>query len=289
MNQDQVKEQLLRLDDDVEEFFLIFSGKRSKKANGIYHPDTREIILHNRNFEDDTALMYTAIHEFAHHIHFTTSPVPVGPRAHTVEFRRILHQLLDKAEELKIYDNPFDADPEFAALTHKIRTRFLALNGRLMKDFGETLIEVEVLCRKRGTRFEDYVERVLSLDKRTATTLMKIHSYDINPQLGYTNMATVAGIRTEEKRLEAQERFEAGQSPDMVKIGLKARPSDEPEDPIRKLEKERLRIQRTIRSLQAKLQEVEERLTHMSGEPHGGTAAPGQEGNIRQFPGATGP
>ncbi len=284
MNQDQVKEQLLRLEDDIEEFFVIFSGKRSKKANGLYHPDTREIILHNRNFESDTALMYTAIHEFAHHIHFTTSAVPVGPRAHTVEFRSVLHRLLDKAEELEIYANPFDADPEFAALTHKIKTRFLTLNGRLMKDFGETLIEVEVLCKKRGARFEDYVERVLSLDKRTATTLMKIHSYDINPELGYTNMVTVAGIRTEEKRLEAEERFEAGQSPDMVKIGLKARPSDEPEDPIRKLEKERLRIQRTIRSLQTKLQEVEERLTHMSKDLRGGEAEPDEGSNIRQFP-----
>jgi len=280
MNQDQVKEQLLRLEDDIEDFFLIFSGKRSKKANGLYHPDTREIILHNRNFESDTALMYTAIHEFAHHIHFTTSPVPVGPRAHTVEFRSILHRLLDKAEELEIYTNPFDADPDFAALTHKIKTRFLTLHGRLLKDFRETLIEVEVLCKTRGPRFEDYVERVLSLDKRTATTLMKIHSYDINPELGYTNMVTVAGIRTEEKRLEAEERFEAGQSPDMVKIGLKARPSDEPEDPIRKLEKERLRIQRTIRSLQTKLQEVEDRLPHMSGD---------EGSNIRQFPGASGP
>jgi len=289
MNQDQVKEELLRIEDDVEEFFLVFSGKRSKKVNGLYHPDTREIILHNRNFESDTALMYTAIHEFAHHIHFTTSAVPVGPRAHTVEFRSILHRLLDKAEELEIYANPFDADPEFAALTHKIKTRFLALNGRLMKDFGETLIEVEVLCRKRGARFEDYVERVLSLDKRTATTLMKIHSYDINPELGYTNMVTVAGIRTEEKRLEAEERFEAGQSPDMVKVGLKARPSDEPEDPVRKLEKERLRIQRTIRSLQTKLQEVEDRLTHLSDAPREGPVTDGQEGNIRQFPGASTP
>ena len=289
MNQDQVKEELLRLEDDVEEFFLIFSGKRSKKANGLYHPDTREIILHNRNFESDTALMYTAIHEFAHHIHFTTSAVPVGPRAHTVEFRSVLHRLLDTAEELEIYANPFDGDPEFAALTHKIKTRFLALNGRLMKDFGETLIEVEVLCRKRGARFEDYVERVLSLDKRTATTLMKIHSYDINPELGYTNMVTVAGIRTEEKRLEAAERFEAGQSPDMVKVGLKARPSDEPEDPVRKLEKERLRIQRTIRSLQTKLQEVEDRLTHLSDAPRAGQATDEQKGNIRQFPGASTP
>jgi hypothetical protein len=108
-------------------------------------------------------------------------------------------------------------------------------------------------------------------------TLMKIHSYDINPEIGYTNMATVAGIRSEEKRLEAQERFEAGQSPDIVKIGLKSGNGHEPEDPVRKLEKERTRIQRTIRSLQAKLAEVEERLSRMS-----------RESNIRQFPGSSG-
>ena len=68
MNQDQVKEILLRLNEDVEEFFVIFSGKQSNKVNGLYHPDTREIILHNRNFENDQLLMYTAIHEFAHHV-----------------------------------------------------------------------------------------------------------------------------------------------------------------------------------------------------------------------------
>ena len=279
MNQDQVKEQLLRLEEDVEEFFLIFSGKLSKKANGVYHPDTREIILHNRNFDDDAGLMYTAIHEFAHHIHFTTSAVPVGPRAHTVEFRSILHRLLDKAEEFEIYQNPFESEPEFAALTEKIRWRFLTRNGRLMKEFGEALIEVERLCKKRSMRFDDYVERVLSMDKRTAMTLMKIHSYDINPEIGYGNMATVAGIRSEDKRAEAQERFEAGQSPDMVKIGLKAGNQGEQEDPIRKLEKERTRIQRTIRSLQAKLSDVEERLSTMSSS---------DQDNIRQFPGAPG-
>lgn len=260
MNQDQVKEMLLRLEDDVEEFFLIFSGKQSKRANGVYHPETREIIIHNRNFEEDAGLIYTAIHEFAHHIHFTTSPVPVGPRSHTVEFRSILHGLLDKAEEAGIYESPFEKDPEFAALTRRIRTQFMKLNGRLMKDFGETLIEVEALCQRRGTRFDDYVERVLSMDKRTANTLMRIHSYDINPELGYNNMATVAAMKSEDKRREAQERFQSGQSPDVVKMGLKSFGRDEPEDPVVKLEKERKRIKRTIESLTAKLEEVEGRL-----------------------------
>jgi predicted ribosome quality control (RQC) complex YloA/Tae2 family protein len=262
MNQDQVKEQLLKLEDDVEEFFLIFSGKRSKKVNGLYHPETREIIIHNRNFDDDMALMYTAIHEFAHHIHFTTSPTPVGSRAHTVAFRSILHRLLSRAESLEVYANPFEADPEFESLTRRIKTQFLKLNGRLMKDFGEALIEAETLCRRRGARFDEYVERVLAMDKRTASTLMKIHTYDINPELGYTNMATVAGIKSEDARLEAQERFAAGQSPDMVKMELRSA-QKEPEDPVKQLEKERARIQRTIEKLNSRLEEVEMKLRKM--------------------------
>jgi hypothetical protein len=260
MNQDQVKEQLLRLQEDVEEFSLIFSGKSSKKANGVYHPDTREIIIHNRNFENDNALMYTAVHEFAHHVHFTTSPVPVGPRAHTLEFRSILHRLLVRAEEIGVYLNPFDADPEFQALTRRLKSEFLVRNGTIMKELGEVLIEAERLCRKKGARFEDYVERVLSMDRKTATTLMKFHSYDIDPSLGYNNMATVAGLGSEEKRSQAQEAFLAGESPDMVKMAVRAQPALQEQDPLRKLEKERSRIQRTIRSLQNKLEEIEDRI-----------------------------
>jgi hypothetical protein len=279
MNQDQVKEELLKLQDDVEEFFLVFSGKNSKKANGVYHPDTREIIIHNRNFENDNALMYTAIHEFAHHVHFTTSPVPVGPRAHTLEFRSILHRLLIRAEELQVYRNPFDADPEFQALTRRLRNQFLEQNGRIMKEFGEALIEAERLCRKRGARFEDYVERVLSMERKTATTLMKIHSYDLNPAIGYNNMATVAGLAGDSRREQAEQAFLAGESPDMVKMTVRARPEQEQEDPLHKLEKERGRIRRTIQSLQSKLDEIEQRI---------GAYGDGGGENIRTFPGSAG-
>ena len=149
MNQDQVKELLLQIEDGVEEFFLIFSGKSSRKVNGLYHPDTREIIIHNRNFDSDNALLYTAIHEFAHHIHITTSPVPVGPRSHTLAYRNILHQLLVKAEEKGVYANPFES-AEFQALAERLRREFLARNGSIMKSFGAALIEAERLCRQRG-------------------------------------------------------------------------------------------------------------------------------------------
>ncbi len=263
MNQDQVKELLLRLDDSVEEFFVVFSGKTSKRVNGLYHPDTHEIIIHNRNFHSDLPLIYTAIHEFAHHVHFTTSPVPVGARAHTLEFRSILHRLLAKAEDLSLYRNEFASDPELTALIEQIKRRYLSANGELMKELGSELQRAEKLCHERGLRFEDFVERALAMDRRTATTLMKIAGYDITPEIGYHNMATVASFSNEAKRLEAIEAFEAGKSPDMVKVALRS-PQEAAPDPLKTLERERSRIERTIRSLEQKLSEVESRIASLS-------------------------
>lgn len=262
MNQDQVKAQLLKLNEDVEEFSLIFSGKSSKKVNGLYHPDSREIIIHNRNFEDDNSLIYTAIHEFAHHVHFTTSPVPVGPRAHTIEFRRILHGLLDSAEKHGIYTNVFASAPELSALAERIRNEFLTRNGALMKELGALLIEAEQLCKKHGARFEDFLERALSLNRQIASSVMKMSSFDIDPSLGYENMRTVAGIADPEKRKEAEEAFSEGRSPDYVKAMIKGDAAQEP-DPVQELTKEKRRIERSITSLQEKLRTIEDRLERL--------------------------
>ena len=80
MNQSQIKDLLLRLEEDVEEFSVIFSGKKSLKVDGLYKPESREIIIHNKNTEDQNAIFYTSVHEFAHHIHVTKSVVPVSRR-----------------------------------------------------------------------------------------------------------------------------------------------------------------------------------------------------------------
>ena len=261
-----MKQQLLRLEEDVEEFFLVFSGKSSKKVNGLYHPDTREIVIHNKNFESDNALMYTAIHEFAHHVHITRSPVPVGPRAHTREFRRILHTLLDRAERVGVYRNIFDETPEFIALTARIKREFLTKNGDLMKQFGRVLIEAQSLCERHNARFEDYVERVLSMDRSSATTIMKVHSLDVDSGIGFENMSTVAKIGDIDKREEAERAFAGGMSPDLVKSMIRSDDTLQ-DDPAKTLAKEKRRIERTIASLQKKLEEVDARLDRL--EQHG--------------------
>jgi hypothetical protein len=261
MNQDQVKKQLLRLEPDTEEFSVIFTGKKSRKVNGLYKPGIREILLHNKNFADDNDLMYTAIHEFAHHLHFTRSPVPISGRAHRTEFWSIFHRLLIKAEEMGIYTNIFDSDRQFLALTKKIKEEFLAKNGRLMKDFGRLLIEAEELCKKTNTRFEDYVDRVLGLHRSSARVLMKMRALDIDPALGFENMKTVVSLRSGEDRQAAQAAFLAGKSPDMVKAEFGAKAAQRP--PSEQLRQEKRRIERTIASLSSRLNEIDNRLREM--------------------------
>jgi hypothetical protein len=54
-----------------------FQGKAVKKSMVFISLKQLEIIIHNHNFKDDNALLYTAIHEYAHHVHFSKSgPAP---------------------------------------------------------------------------------------------------------------------------------------------------------------------------------------------------------------------
>lgn len=258
MNQDQVKEQLLSVQDASLDFTVTFTGKQSKKVNGLYKPETREILLHNKNFADDNLLMYTAIHEYAHHLHACSKGGRLGARAHTAEFWSILHGLLDKAEQQGIYKNVFDASPELQELTEAIRKNYLYENGNLVKELGKQLLKAHDLCSQIGARFEDYIDRVLCLPRTAAKVAMKMYQYNLNPSLGADNMKIVAGIRNEEKRMAAESALLSGKSPDEVKNTLARKPL--PDDPAERLEKERIRLERTIESLKKRLEEVEREL-----------------------------
>jgi hypothetical protein len=261
MNQEQVKEKLLMLNGEVEEFRVTFSGKKSAKVDGLYKPAEREIIIHNHNFNGDAALMYTALHAFAHHIQFPTATSPVSCRAHTNRFWDILHRLLFEAEKKGIYENVFAKDRRFAGLTARIRDEFLAKNGHLMKELGGLLSEALELCNELHASFDDYVDRELGLHRTVAKTVMKINALDIDPKIGYENMRTVARIRDEEMRKKAERAFVGGQSPDMVKAEYACRP--EKEDTIERLEAEKKRIEKSLESLTVRLTMIEQQIEDM--------------------------
>jgi hypothetical protein len=263
MNQDQVKEQLLLIEDAPLDFQVIFSGKKSGKVNGLYKPDSREIIIHNRNFTDDNLLVYTAIHEYAHHLHSCSRGGKLSTRAHTAEFWAILHGLLEKAEERQVYKNVFANSPELVELTETIREKYLQENGSLVKELGMQLLRAHELCTAVGARFEDYVDRVLCIPRIAATMAMKMHQYNLNPVVGPDNMRFLAGIRNDDNRAAAEQALIKGKSPDAVKIALRSPLPGQKlseEDLRTRLEKEKLRLERTIASLSKRLTEVEQEL-----------------------------
>ncbi len=269
MNQNEVKEKLLKIEDAPMEFSLVFSGKKSSKVNGLYKPLSREIIIHNQNFNKDEAgqnlLLYTAIHEYAHHLHACSRGGNLSARAHNSEFWAIFHALLEKAEEKKIYNNVFNVSPELLKLTDTIREKFLEKNGELVKEMGRQLLKAHELCTNIGVRFEDYVDRMLCIPRTAANTAIKMFQYDIAPEVGADNMRFLAGIRNGEERKAAETALIKGKSPDTVKIAVRGKeqlPQTE-ENQIERLEKEKARLERTIASLSKRLDDVNRELENI--------------------------
>jgi len=259
MTNEQIKQILLLLRKTAEDFTVIMSGRKSGKVNGLYKPEPREIILHSGNFKSNNEMMYTAIHEYAHHIQFTTSPTPISVRAHTTAFWNLFHTLLFEAEQKGLYTNPFDDIPEFQALTRMIKEKFLSSSGALMKELGKLLVEAHELCQKHGTSYSDYVDRVLAIPRTSAQVIVKAHTLDLDPRVGFENMRTLAAIRDDGARKKAAEALANGYSPDMVKAKFASK--RKPKDPREALLEERARIEKSITRLQAQLKEIDKRLS----------------------------
>ncbi|MBP7462506.1 MAG: hypothetical protein KBA26_14570 [Candidatus Delongbacteria bacterium] len=262
MNQDQVKFILLELRDDLPDFKLIFSGKSSRKVNGLYKPESMEIIIHNQNFSHDNELIYTAIHEFTHHVQFTSRQNTLRrySKVHNSKFYALFYELLEKAEQLHYYQPEYDKQPELAELTRKIREEFIIPSGTLVKEMGRLLMEAQRLCRANGLRFEDYLDRVLSIPRLSASVMIKTAAYNLKEDLGYERMKVVAGINNPEQRESASEKMLQQMPIEKVKHQLKP---VTPEDPVEKLEKERERIRHSIERLNGYLLQVEDEIKRL--------------------------
>src|SRR6056297_1689904 len=216
MNSDQIKSLLLQVEPCDEYFSVVLSGKESKKVNGLYKPEEQEIVLHNKNFKNDNLLIYTALHEYAHHLHYCSPEPPKSTRAHTRRYWSIFHSLLNKAEQQGVYINIFEQDERFVELTREIRTRFITPHGNLMQEFGRTLQRAQELCEDTGARFEDYVDRVLQLDRREMKRMVQVSSSGLPAEIGYDNMKAVAQLKTAEEQQEALNALKSGHSQDML-------------------------------------------------------------------------
>ena len=273
MNQDQIKAKLCEIMKPAVDFTLVLSGKASKKVNGLYYPEKKEIVLHNRNFNkadgtvDDNLMMYTAIHEFAHHIRAIRDGFVKSQRPHDNEFKMIFEQLLAEARKKGIYTDSIFGNEEFTKLTKKLRDEYLTKNAALMKEFGGLLLEAHTLCLKYNARFEDYVERELKLKMSEASSLMKVHSMDLDPELGLDNMKMVSRINNSEKREAAENKLLGGEGVETVKSEFLQKPK--PDNVVERLFAEKEEIERRITSLKKKLEQIEQQIDIIDKQANG--------------------
>ena len=265
MENEEIKSKLLQLAETNLPFSVVQTGKSSVRINGLYDAETHEILLHNLNFKDDAQLMYTAIHEFTHHLETEKfinenggKLPPKGSRAHSKAFWTKFHELIAKAEEIGVYKINVEESPELAELTKKIKTEYIEANGKLMVEFGKLLAKAHDLCRKSNIRYEDYLDRVLCLPRSTAKEIQRVSESGVNPAIGFDNMKQVALIKNQDERDSAAEKILEGTPPDTVEELQRKCKKDE--TPREKLEKEKARIEKTIESLKERLQYVEETL-----------------------------
>lgn len=262
MNQDRVMELLLDTEPSPTPFTLVFSGKTNEKVNGLYKPDKAEIVIHNRNFDSDDQLIYTALHEYAHHLHHCRRGGLSQARSHTNEFWAIFHDLLVKAEEKGHYRNVYEAEPAFVELTAQIKAQCIRVNGEVMLEFGRLLAQASELCRIHKTRFEDYVDRVLGVPRQTAGAAVAAQAAGIDPSIGWDGMKFAVSFRDPEERAQAVEALKSGTSPAAVK-GMFAAPLSD-EDPADRLFREKEKLERSIRSMTARLEEIDRKLSELA-------------------------
>ena len=269
MDNEKIKEMLLDISPSSLEFTVTQSGKESKRVNGLYKPDTHEIILHNKNFKTENELVYTAVHEYTHHLiaeeqlALNGSSYMPNAKVHTENFWVRFHSLLKIAEEKKYYSLDIEASPELKELTEKIRKEYLEVNGKLMQEFGRLLAKAHELCQNANIRYEDYIDRVLCLPRNSARDITRVGAVsDINPSIGFDNMKMISAIKKSDERSSAQEKILSGESPATVRSLMKNKCQSET-DPKQKLEKEKNRLTKTIAQLQQRLEVVEESLASM--------------------------
>ena len=270
MNQDQVKDILLELDGNVPDFSVTFTGKSSHRVDGLYKPEGAEILIHNKNFKNESSLLYTAIHEFAHHIQFVRAHGKVSSRAHTIVFWDIFHRLLFDAEKKGLYQNVFKTEPAFAEIAAELKEKYLKGNGELVKDFGKLLVRAYELCRLHDASFEDFVDRELGLHRNDAKMIMRTHTMDIDPAVGYDNMKIVARVRDEDTRKEVEKAFKEGKSPDMIKAEYCTKGTFSSHDTIDELKAQRKRVSENIERLRIKLAELELKIQDLAAKENDG-------------------
>lgn len=260
MTNEKIKEILLSLEETDRDFSVTQTGKASKKVNGLYSPATFEILLHNKNFTTENELIYTAIHEYTHHLISCKQKklgieVKNGGKSHTTEFWAKFDDLLEKAVEAKIYTR--ERSKDLSALIEEAKEIDREIVN-LKKKLGKILSEIHEKSQKENIRFEDILSHDLNISKNTAEKCLK--SKNIEENFGQDEMETVLKVKDSQTRQDIIDGLKKGKTINQASASIK---KDKNLSQYEKLTKEKVRLEKTIQQLEERLEIVSEKLSGM--------------------------
>jgi hypothetical protein len=247
MTAEAVKEKLLEVYEGREAFSVSFT-RLPKTVWGKYLPCTRSIVVDRSKMANDTMVMYTALHELAHHICYQDKGQE-GKRPHTKLFWGIYHDLLDRAEARGIYRR--SGDPEIGALVERARRKDREA-AALQRELGGILRDLWELCDKKGVRSEDVIERQAGLSRKTMRAMLgaaRLTGMAEAELLGQDAQERLAKARTAGGLRELMAGYLEGRSMAQLDRGKEGRTLD----PLKKLEAEAAALDHKIRLLQERL------------------------------------
>lgn len=178
MTTEEIKNRLSKLYGCKEDFTVIMSGKVSNRVNGLYKSATHEIILHNRNFKNDNQLMYTAVHEFTHHV-LTTEEGGKATKAHSGAFKALvklqkqLVTVLNKLQEVcdeegERIEDVIESDLQMSRNKAKELRRMAVSNSEFSDEMTKTICSAkDVMLATKAAEEGKTVEQVRAIAKKT--------------------------------------------------------------------------------------------------------------------------
>jgi hypothetical protein len=263
MTNEDIKNKLLQLYECKTDFTVIQTGKKSSKVNGFYRVVTHEIFLHNKNFNSDNQLMYTAVHELTHHILDTEKGVKTA-RCHSGAFYSTFYNLIDKAVDLHFYSR--NRNTETAELIKEANDIQKQITD-LQKKLGKVLIKIQAVCDKNSDRFEDVIEHDCQISRQQAHKFMQMSAINLSVSEEILNALSIKSSTDAMTKQAAIQATAEGKTVQQIKaIAQAAKPTDNGLESPEKLLKEKQRLEKTIDQLNDRLIQVEETLRSMGEE-----------------------
>ena len=216
---------------------------------------TFEIIIHNKNFSTENELIYTAIHEYTHHLiscKYKEEGEKLPAKSHSTEFWAKFDDLIEIAVSKNLYKRERSESLSTLITEAKELDKEIV---KLQKKLGLLLREIEKKSNEENVRFEDVITHDLNMTRNTAKKC--VESNFVNSDCGQSELETILKTNSK-KRREVEISISNGKTINQAKHNSTQSKESNPFD---KLSKEKTRLEKTINQLQQRLEIVMEQLS----------------------------